>query len=77
MLISIIDPKNNPPQTIKKRIFHPSDSCSRMSRKLKTSLYDLILVSRNHAASSGGPWRQPMAAVNLGRLGAGMAIAAA
>jgi hypothetical protein len=50
-----------------------------MSRKLKISLYDLMGVIRNHAASSGGPWRgrQPMAAVNVGRLGAGMAIAAA
>jgi hypothetical protein len=50
-----------------------------MSRKLKISLYDLMRVSQNHAASSGAPGRarQPMAAVNVGRLGAGMDIAAA
>src|SRR5258705_2576592 len=62
-----------------KKNFQPSDSCSRMSKKLKSSLYDRIQISLNHAASSGGPRRarQPMAAVNVGRLGAGMAIAAA
>jgi hypothetical protein len=77
--MSVIDPKTSAAQTTKKPIFQPSNSWSRMMRTRKTSLYERMGLIEIYAASSGGPGRgrQPIAAVKLGRLGTGIAIAAA